>query len=100
MTKNCLKGREKRDLLTGLVSGLVEVGGERPGLVLADPLGGGAVLVVGEDVVVVRVEAGQHGAARGAAHGRRHEAVLELGALLAQVPVQLRHELQRSQLHV
>ena len=55
--------------LTRLVSRLVEVRGERPGLVVVDPLGGGAVLVVGEHVVVVRVEPGQHGRARGAVEG-------------------------------
>ena len=55
--------------LTRLVSRLVEVCGERPGLVVVDPLGGGAVLVVGEHVVVVRVEPGQHGGARGAVEG-------------------------------
>lgn len=69
------------------VSGLLEVGPEGPGLVVPDPLGGGAVIVVGEHVVVVRVEAGQHGGARRAAHGRRGETVLELRALLVQVAV-------------
>ncbi len=65
-----------------------------------DPLGGGAVVVVGEDVVVVRIEARQHGGSRRAAHGRGHEAVLEVSALLAEVAVQLGHELQGAQLNV
>ncbi len=64
------------------------------------PLRRRAVFVVGEHVVVVRVQPGQHGAPAGAAHRRRDEAVGELGALLPQVAVQLRHELQRAELNV
>ena len=53
--------------LTCLVAGLAEVCAEGPGLVAGDPLGGGAVLVVGEHVVVVRVQPRQHRRARRAA---------------------------------
>ena len=53
--------------LTRLVAGLAEVCAEGPGLVAGDPLGGGAVLVVGEHVVVVRVQPRQHRGARRAA---------------------------------
>ena len=56
--------------LTRLVSGLAEVSAECPWLVAFDPLGGGAVLVVGEHVVVVRVQPSQHrGPRRAAAWG-------------------------------
>ncbi len=46
--------------------------------------------------MVVNVEASQHRAAAGAAHGSGDVAVLEVGASLAKVSVQLRHELQRT----
>ena len=57
-------------------------------------------MVVGEDVVVVDVEAGQQRGARGAAHGRGGVAAPVHRARLAHVPLQLRHELQRPELHI
>ena len=71
--------------LTCLVAGLAEVCAEGPGLVAGDPLGGGAVLVVGEHVVVVRVQPRQHRGARRAAvrEGGRAamDSAVELGGL-------------------
>ena len=67
--------------LTRLVAGLAEVCAEGPGLVAGDPLGGGAVLVVGEHVVVVRVQPRQHRGARRAAVRDWHQkgSAVELG---------------------
>ncbi len=56
----------------------------------------GAVVVVGVRVVVVHVHAGQHGAARRTAHGRRHEGVVEGGAAVAQDTPRLRHVVERT----
>ena len=44
-----------------LVSRGLEVGGEGLVLVVLDPVVGAAVLIVGEDIVVVDIETSQHG---------------------------------------
>ena len=78
----------------------LQVGCEGALLVSVSPGAGAAVVVVGEDVVVVHVEAGQQRGARGAAHGRGGVAAPVHRARLAHVPLQLRHELQRPELHI
>ena len=56
------------------------------------PGGRGAVFVVGVGVVVVDVLPGEDGGARGAAHGRGHEGVDEVGpALLHDAPRLVHH---------
>ena len=60
---------------------------------------GGTVVVVGVGVVVVRVHAGQHGAAGRTAHRRRHEGVVEVGAAVLENPACLRHVVQRTYKH-
>lgn len=82
------------------VSGVGEVRGEGARLVAGLPLRRGAVVVVGVDVVVVHVHAGQQAGARRAAHGRRHVRVPELRAAVAQQPQRARHEVQRAELDV
>ena len=69
-------------------------------LVSVSPGAGAAVVVDGEYVVVVHVEAGQQRGARGAAHGRGGVAAPVHRARIAHVPLQLRHELQRPELHI
>ena len=78
----------------------LQVGCEGALLVRVSPGARAAVVVVGEDVVVVDVEAGQQRGARGAAHGRGGVAAPVHRARLAHVPPQLRHELQRPELHI
>ena len=60
---------------------------------------GGTVVVVGVRVVVVRVHAGQHGAAGRTAHRRRHEGVVEVGAAVLKDPARLRHVVERAYKH-
>ena len=59
----------------------------------------GAVVVVGVRVVVVRVHAGQHGAAGRTAHRRRHEGVVEVSAAILEDPACFRHVVQRAYKH-
>ena len=49
--------------------------------------------------MVVRVPAGQHGAAGRTAHRRRHESVVEVGAAILEDPARLRHVVQRAYKH-
>lgn len=84
------------DGLTSAVSGVAEVGGEAVGLVVPLPLGAAAVVVVGEDLVVVDVASGQQGAPARAAHGSGHVCVPQLRALVADAPQGVRHEVQRT----
>ena len=84
----------------GGVAALLQVGGEGSLLVVLHPGRGAAVVVVGEHVVVVRVEPGQQRGAGGAAHGRGHVPVGVGGAAPAQQLAQPRHELEAAQLRV
>ena len=56
---------------------------------------GGTVVVVCVRVMIVRVHAGQHGAAGRAAHWRRYEGVVEVGAAVLKDPARFRHVVQR-----
>ena len=83
-------------MLTSAVSGVAQVGGEAVRLVVPLPLGAAAVVVVGEDLVVVDVAAGQQGAPARAAHRRRHVGVSQLRALVPDAPQGVRHKVQRT----
>lgn len=60
------------------------------------PLGAAAVIVVGENLVVVNVAAREQGAAARTAHRRRHVSVPKLGALVPYPAQHVRHEVQRA----
>lgn len=90
------RDRVDRRVLTGTISRVAQVSGERVGLVISLPLGAAAVVVVGEDLVIVHVTAGQQGAPARTTHGSGHVCVPQLGSL---VPYSLQgpwHEVQRT----
>lgn len=83
-------------VLTGTISRVAQVSGERVGLVVSLPLGAAAVVVVGEDLVIVNVTAGQQRAPARATHGSGHVCVSQLGSLVPYPPQGPRHEVQRT----
>ena len=65
-----------------------------------NPISGAAIVIVGEHMMIVDIEAGQHGGARGAAHWSGHVAIGVGHPLPGHQPVQLGHELEAAELRV
>lgn len=63
------------------------------------PLGTAAVVVVGEDLVVVYVTTREQGAPTRTAHRRRHVSVSQLRALVPYATQHVRHKVQRTCTH-
>lgn len=82
--------------VAGAVAIVGQVRGERACLVRRLPLCAGAVVVVGEHLVVVNVYAGQQRRPGRTAHRRRGVRVPKLGAAVAQQAQRARHEIQRA----
>ena len=82
------------------VATLLEVSGKRSLLVVFNPVGGAAVVIVGEHMVIVNIEPCQQRGAGGAAHGGGDISIAVDRPLLPHQLVQPRHELEAAQLRV
>lgn len=70
--KNCL-------VPTCSVSGVMKVFSKSSGLMLLHPFSARAIIIVGQNVMIVRVKTRQNRTSTGAAHWRGNKAVLKLG---------------------
>lgn len=72
----------RQNACTCLIAGGGQEGGKGSWLKVSLPLGRGAVVTVGVDVVIVRIESGEDGGSRRTAHGSRGVGMTERRSLL------------------